>query len=287
MTSDSLEIGRYEGKIVVQLFENNRLLDEEVLFVKPGTPKPVSSVTRGTLYNKPPRGMVEIPAGDFKPVFEDADSFIYYPEYDGPEIIKVRSYLMDIYPVTNAQFDKFLKKSGYKPEDSAGFLKHWINGESPEGQENYPVVYISLQDARAYAAWAGKRLPSEIEWQYAAQTTAHFNWPWGMDYDSLMCNPGNGRPDPVGAYPHAANPYGLQDLAGSVWQLTNDTYESGSYTYTILKGGSYFKPTSSRWYVNGGPQPLQHRQILLHVSDGFERNATVGFRCVADLKQSE
>ena len=287
ITDESVDIGRYEGKIVVQLFENDLLLDEEVLFVKPGTPKPVSSVTPGHFYKNPQRGMVKIPAGDFKPVFKDGGSFIYYPEYDGPEIIKIKSYLMDIYPVTNVQYEKFLKKSGYKPKDSSGFLKHWINGKSLEGQENYPVVYVSREDARAYAHWAGKRLPTEIEWQYAAQTTAHFNWPWGMKYDSLMCNPGNGRPEPVGAYSHAANPYGLQDLTGSVWQLTNDKYESGSYTYSILKGGSYFKPTSSWWYVKGGPQPLQHRQILLHVSAGFERNATVGFRCVADLKHGE
>ena len=80
-----------------------------------------------------------------------------------------------------------------------------------------------------------------------------------------------------------ANPYGLQDLVGSVWQLTNDVYMSGSHRYIMMKGGSYFKPSSSCWYVQGRPRELHYRQFLLRVSQGFERNATVGFRCMKDL----
>jgi formylglycine-generating enzyme required for sulfatase activity len=72
------------------------------------------------------------------------------------------------------------------------------------------------------------------------------------------------------------------DLVGSVWQLTNDVYFSGSYEYILMKGGSYYKPSSSWWYVQGGPRELTYRQQLLRVSQGFERNSTVGFRCVKD-----
>ncbi len=97
-----------------------------------------------------------------------------------------------------------------------------------------------------------------------------------------LCNLGNGTLDPVGRYPRGANPFGLEDLVGSVWQLTNDEYDNGSNHYVMMKGGSYFSPGSSWWYVQGGPRELHYRQMLLRVSRGFERNATVGFRCVMD-----
>jgi formylglycine-generating enzyme required for sulfatase activity len=100
--------------------------------------------------------------------------------------------------------------------------------------------------------------------------------------DSLKCNTGNGKIDPIGKYANGANSLGIEDLVGNVWQLTADVYQNASYKYIILKGGSHFKPTASWWYVQGGVQPLTHRQQLLRVSPGFERNATVGFRCVSD-----
>jgi formylglycine-generating enzyme required for sulfatase activity len=102
--------------------------------------------------------------------------------------------------------------------------------------------------------------------------------------DSTFCNTGNGTLDEVGKYPKGQNPHGLQDLVGSVWQITNDVYDNGSYRYIVLKGGSFYYPGSSWWYVQGGPRPLNWRQMLLRVSPGFERNATVGFRCVKDVE---
>ena len=78
--------------------------------------------------------------------------------------------------------------------------------------------------------------------------------------DSAVCNLGNGKLYPVGKYAAGVNPNGLYDLVGSVWQLTHDEYINGSYTYIILKGGSYFKPSSSWWYVQGGPRELHYRQ---------------------------
>ena len=212
---------------------------------------------------------------------------------------------MDKHPVTNAQFKKFLEKGNYRPSNKENFLKHWEDGKIPKGREDFPVVYISYEDAKAYAKWANKRLPTELEWQYAAQTSDLREWPWARNtekiyrekepitetltvykikgIDSVYCNLGNGKMDPIGKYPKGENPYGLQDLVGSVWQLTNDLYKSGSYDYVIMKGGSYYNPASSWWYVQGGPRELHYRQHLLRVSQGFERNATVGFRCVKDL----
>jgi formylglycine-generating enzyme required for sulfatase activity len=230
--------------------------------------------------------MVEIPAGVFK--FSTARSFlspneaIPYPDYSAGRTVAVTKFFMDQYPATNEQFNAFLKATRYRPKDTTNFLKRWIKGNPPEGLTNHPVVYVSLEDARAYARWAGKRLPTEIEWQYAAQGTDGRKYPWGSDFDSTRCNNGLGRMTPVDAYPTGKSPFGVMDLIGNVWQLTNDVYDNGSYYFGIIRGGSYYNPTASVWYIKGGPQPADNPQILLMVSPGFDRSATVGFRCVKD-----
>lgn len=295
--------GRYEGKLVVQLFDNGILLDERVAVIKAGTPRLASKVHPSTATGNT-KGMIAIPAGAFVFHATNGDEFISYPKHDEGRTFELPAFWMDKYPVTNADFLRFLEASGYKPSDTTNFLKHWWEGRPVKGEEQYPVVYVSYEDAQAYAHWAGKRLPTEVEWQYAAQTPDLREWPWSKDtknikrelepvtnsltvykikgIDPKLANLGDGTPYPVGRYKRGANPYGLEDLVGSVWQLTNDVYKSGSYTYIMMKGGSYFNPTSSWWYVQGGPRELHYRQYLLRVSQGFERNATVGFRCVKD-----
>ncbi|MEK7254656.1 MAG: formylglycine-generating enzyme family protein, partial [Bacteroidota bacterium] len=252
-----------------------------------------------------PEGMVAIPASPFfgMEVF-NGDEFISYPVYLKP--LYFNKFFMDKHPVTNRQFKAFLDATNYLPADTANFLKHWKNGAPLLGEQNFPVVHVSYEDAQAYAAWSGKRLPTEAEWQYAAQTTDRRRWPWGNfgekltgdakkvsatftlnsagELDSTLCNPGDGKMKLVGSYPKGANPHGLEDLVGSVWHLTNDWYQSDSYGFIILKGGSFYHPGGSWWYVQGGARPLGYRQMLLRVSQGFERNGTVGFRCVVDAK---
>jgi formylglycine-generating enzyme required for sulfatase activity len=298
------KFGRYEGKFVVQLFGDSLLRDERIVTIAPGTPRLVTTSVKTAPAKKAPSGMVRIPAGSFTFNPTNGDEFIAYPKYNAGRKYTLPSYWMDRHPVTNGQYKAFLKATRYQPVDPINFLLHWTAGAPPEGQENYPVVYVSWEDAKAYAEWAGKRLPTEIEWQYAAQTPDGRDWPWSkktegirreienvnetlsvyriIGIDPQYANLGNGTPDPVGRYPKGANPYGLQDMVGSVWQLTNDLYVSGSYRYVMMKGGSYFNPSSSWWYVQGGPRELHYRQFLLRVSPGFERNATVGFRCVKD-----
>ena len=294
--------GTFEGRVVVQLLDKGILQDELVVEIIPGTPRRIShsapAVARGNTND-----MIRIPAGDFFFHASSGDAFIPYPAQDTGSRFAMKEMYVDRFPVTNKQFEGFLKATQYRPADTARFLVHWVKGRIPAGQEDFPVVHVSLEDAQAYAKWAGKRLPTEIEWQYAAQTRDLREWPWDQKVpvtrkeefvtetlttveiggiDPIHCNLGEGKPYKVGAYPAGANPYGLQDLVGCVWQLTNDVYQSGNYRYVIMKGGSFFKPSGSWWYVQGGPRELHHRQMLLRVSAGFERNATVGFRCVAD-----
>ncbi len=296
-------MGRYEGKLVIQLFKDDELMDEVIHLIKPGTPRLISTVIRTTSSNKAPSGMVRIPSGKFTFNTTQGDEFIPYPKEDNGKVFEMPSFWMDKHPVTNEQFLAFLKATRYTPADTANFLKHWSNGTYKEGEGQYPVIYVSYEDALAYAQWADKRLPTEVEWQYAAQTEKGNEWPWKQvkpvtrkeqyvtetltvkaieGIDTSVANLGDGKLYAVGKYKKGTNPFGLTDLSGCVWQLTNDVYENGSYRYIILKGGSYFKPSSSWWYVQGGPRELHYRQALLRVSPGFERNATVGFRCIKD-----
>ena len=296
----------YEGKFIIQAFEDNELIDERIINIKPGTARLISETETTAKATKAPKGMVLIPSGIFKcDSYRIGDNFINYPEsptVEGEEVT-MSKFFMDKYPVTNKQYKEFLDASGYQPNDTTNFLKHWTNGKIPKGTDNHPVIYITLEDANAYANWAGKRLPTEIEWQYAAQTEDGNGWPWIQDtpvereeefitntlsvwkikgIDSTRCNLGDGSLYPVGKYKEGVNPYGLYDLVGSVWQLTSDQYDNTTYKYIMVKGGSYFLPTSSFWYVQGGPRELNFRQYLLRVSPSFERKATVGFRCVKD-----
>jgi formylglycine-generating enzyme required for sulfatase activity len=195
----------------------------------------------------------------------------------------IHPFLIDKYPVTNRKYAEFVESSRYAPTDSTNYLKHWKGGTIPPGLEDHPVVYISLDDARAYAKWAGKRLPTEAEWQYAAGGIEGLIWPWGADYDSTRCNHARGSTTKVSAFPGGDSPFGVSDMTGNVWQLTRDVYDNGTYYYVIMKGGSYYQPISSWWYVKGGPRPNAWHQLLLLVSPGFDRSATVGFRCVCDV----
>jgi len=294
--------GRYSGKVVVQLFGKGELLDEQILHLPHGEPRRISGSSRTADYRVAPPGMVYVPGGRFRMRTTYGDHFIPNPTYEREDSVWMPAMYMDRHPVTNAEYQLFLLATAYRPADTTRFLAHWTGGKIPPGEAHFPVVHVSYEDAQAYARWAGKRLPMESEWQYAAQTTDHRLWPWspsagyprqetvvtetltisGYAVDSGVCHIEKGVPYPVGRYPAGANPYGLQDLTGCVWQLCQDIYDNGSHTFGILKGGSYFHPASSWWYVEGGPRELTYSQKLLRVSPGFERNATVGFRCVAD-----
>jgi formylglycine-generating enzyme required for sulfatase activity len=191
---------------------------------------------------------------------------------------------MDVFPVTNEQFSRFLTGARYRPADTVNFLRHWEGGSVPKGLEDHPVVWVSLEDASAYARWAGKRLPTAAEWQYAAQGTDGRRYPWGDQFDSARCNYGLNHTSSVREFPSGASPFGVQDLVGNVWQMTNDVYFNGSYYYLIIRGGSFYAPTTSIWYVKSGPVPVNQQQMLLMVSPGFDRSSTVGFRCVMDAR---
>ncbi len=280
------KFGDPEGRFVIQLFTKGELIDERIVALDSGLPVLAGKIIPTEKSAEAPPGMIEIPPGKFRYIVETPDEFIPYPPYPDSVFVMQR-FFMDKYPVTNKEFKKFLDATGYMPDDTANFLKNWRNRKYPDGAADIPVVYISIGDAKAYAEWAGKRLPSEIEWQYAAQCGDTLSWPWGSRFDSTKCNYSANGLSEVNAFPGGDNKWGAADLTGNARQLTNDVYDNGSYSFIIVRGGSYYNPTSSWWYVKGGPQPLNRTQMLLRVSPGFERNSTIGFRCVKDTEPAE
>jgi formylglycine-generating enzyme required for sulfatase activity len=282
-------LGKHEEKFVVQLFDGAELLDERIVNVPLATPRLVSKIERTAPVANAPAGMVAVPSAAF--TYKSTRSFlspneaIPYPGDSTARTVVMRKIFIDQYPVTNQEYQRFIKAAKYAPKDPANFLKHWTNGAPPKGLERHPVVYVDLADAQAYARWAGKRLPTDMEWQYAAQGTDGRKYPWGNTYDSTRCNHKTGHTTPVDAFPSGTSQFGVQDLIGNVWQMTNNVYDNGTYYFNMLRGGSFYNPTSSWWYIPGGPQPADNPQILLMVSPSLDRNATVGFRCVKDAVQ--
>ena len=139
-----------------------------------------------------PEGMVRIEGGhyDFKVEgieiegTDDVGVDVQYPWENSPRRfhehpMEIKPFYIDKYPVTNAEFKKFLDATHYHPADGENFLKDWKAGTYPESAANRPVTWVSLEDAREYAKWAGKRLPREWEWQFAAQGNDGRLYPWG------------------------------------------------------------------------------------------------------------
>ncbi len=245
-----------------------------------------------------PPGMLTIPAGAFDFVVGGVEiegqtwegNDVQYPWEDSARRhhrhrLQMHAFFIDRTPVTNAQFREFLDASGWRPRDPHNFLRHWIDGAPPPGWEYKPVTWVSIEDARAYAAWAGKRLPHEWEWQVAAQGHDGRRYPWGNDWDASMVPAVNrGRtltaPADVDAHPAAASPFGLLDLVGNVWQWT-DEYADEHTRAAILRGGSSYQPQTSHWYFPQAYRLDQHGKYLL-MAPSKDRSGSVGFRCVVD-----
>lgn len=271
----------YEGKVVVQLFHEGELADERIVRLGLALPRK-TSIPVVSSFSGDTASMIRIDGEKYLLRASNPDQFIPYPA--DSIWVSLKPYLIDRYPVTNKQFALFLLSTGYSPSDTSNFLKHWSSGGCPDSIQNHPVVWVSFSDAQAYAQWAGKRLPTEAEWQRAAQGADESQWPWGSVFDSIRCNTTGSKLLPVDYFAEKGqSATGMRDVVGNVWQITADQYNNGAYRYTILKGGSYWHPMSSWWYVAGGARPVNHRQMWLHVSDGFDRSATVGFRCVKDI----
>ena len=245
-----------------------------------------------------PAGMIHIPGGDFDfnvhgveiEGGNDPGVDVQYPWENAPrrfhrEQLHMKDFYIDRTPVTNSEFKKFLDATRYHPADDHNFLRHWSNGTVPEGTGNEPVTWISIEDARAYAAWAGKRLPHDWEWQYAAQGSDGRLYPWGNEWNDRAIPPtDHGRtmraPTSVDAFPAGASAFGALDMAGNVSQWT-DEFRDDHTREAILRGGAFYQPRGSIWYFPQTYRLDEHQKYLL-MSPGRDRAGTIGFRCVVD-----
>ena len=242
-----------------------------------------------------PADMVLIPGGEFQMGSSDSEA-----NYDEKPVhtVYVDAFYMDIYEVTNAQFKAFVDANPRWGKDSilrayhdGDYLNHWTGNRYPTGKSNHPVVYVSWYSAMAYAWWAGKRLPTEAEWEKAARGGLVGR---GHGIDANYAGH-VGKTTPVGSY--TANGYGLYDMAGNVWEWCIDGYDRGFYARSprrnpvsgaespsqivnmftrvkssrVLRGGSWFSGAQSLRVAN------RYRLTPAFTS------VTHGFRCARDV----
>lgn len=162
-------------------------------------------------------------------------------------VVRVDGCAVAASEVTNAEFARFVDATAYAPADRDGFLAHWRGTRPAPDQENEAVRNVSLDDARAYARWAGMRLPTEFEWQLAAQ-------------DSRFAR-----------------------LSPPVWNWTESEHTDGRTRFVILKGGSDAPARASEWYADAGVHEPDYSFKFLRAAPVLERSAWIGFRCAVSL----
>ncbi|MBI1388084.1 MAG: SUMF1/EgtB/PvdO family nonheme iron enzyme [bacterium] len=190
--------------------------------------------------NKYP-GMIYIPAGQCVIGSNDGD-VVEQPVHT----VDLEAFYLGKYEVTNQEYMDFVKAEGHRPP------LNWIDGEIPIGLEKHPVSFISFEDAEAYCQWKGGRLPTEEEWEYAAKSDRLRTYPWGDKFDVNRANTWEAKREntaPVGSYPFGASPFGVEDMAGNVFEWTSSfftAYPGSSYKiseskthYRVLRGGSW------------------------------------------------
>ena len=216
--------------------------------------------------------MVYIPAGEFimgsnEGVGNEAPA----------HTVRLDDFYIDRYPVTNEEYKRFVDGTGHPVPcydvdwvDASGYNWDPETRMPPEGMEDHPVVLVGWDDARAYASWAGKRLPTEAEWERASRSTDGRRWPWGDEFIKGRCNSSkwsdSGGTTTVGLYsPDGDSPYGCVDMAGNVWEWTASDYDRDN---KVLRGGSF------------GSLPDTLRAADRYNSTPGTRGYVVGFRCV-------
>jgi formylglycine-generating enzyme len=241
--------------------------------------------------------MMLVPAGTFI-MGSGEDEFI--SEESPQHEVYLDAYYIDKYEVTNAQYWEFLQYIEKTGDHSKCFPGEPKNKNHTPGTPHtrwnypyydypdYPIVRIDWYDAYAYAAWAGKRLPTEAEWEKAARGTDGRRFPWGNVWETKFCNVGENAPLSVGSFEAGKSVYGCLDMSGSVSEWCNDWYHAEYYHTSpsvnpkgpeistgvrIIKGSSLFAP-----YV------YKMRCAVRIFGKPEERNKSIGFRCAKDYK---
>lgn len=237
----------------------------------------------GTAYK-----MIFIPGGTLKMGTTESQREQLVRNYGvNPDIFENQSYkevivgpfYIDKYEVTNRQYLEFVEATGYRPPIG------WIDTGYCEDKAEYPVVGVNFSDAQAYARWAGKRLPTEEEWEFAARGEDGRLWPWGNEWDPEACNmdrsgknPMTKFPSPVGSYKKDQSIFGVMDTAGNVTEWVVATLPPEVNYAAITKGGSFINSMPYAFICatrNGQPKGLG------------DFTKYFGFRCVKDARMED
>jgi formylglycine-generating enzyme required for sulfatase activity/tRNA A-37 threonylcarbamoyl transferase component Bud32 len=243
-----------------------------------------ATVTATTEITAAPPGMALIPAGTFT---MGAVSGEFDADETPPHQVYLGDYYIDTVEVTNAQFARFVNSSGYQTDaEKAGDSTTWRSFNSADRQR-FPVIFVSWNDAARYCAWAGKRLPTEAEWEKAARGATKRIFPWGDSFNDNYANTvaaGVGQPVAV-ASRSARSPFGLYDTVGNVWEHVQDWYEGGYYTdspktnprgpaagtFKVIRGGSF------------KTQPARATTTARERISPDSRGDDIGFRCARNV----
>ena len=228
-----------------------------------------------------PGEMVDIPGGTFA-IGPDATD----PEASPRGTVTVADFRIDRYPVTIGEYVEYLNATGdeghYHEDmadpDLAGIARTAAGAfAAVPGKELYPAVFITQDAAQGYAQWAGKRLPTEYEWEAAARGAAGRLYPWGDEEpDDHRANFEHrvGHSTPVGAYPRGSTPEGVCDLAGNVWELVDGDWTA--YPWSAVT----YQPRGSGALMRGGSWVTSAGNLKSTYRDGWKGNGSmVGFRC--------
>lgn len=239
--------------------------------------------------------MVLIPAGEFLMGSADDEA---YNEEQPVHPVYVDAFYMDRYLVTNAQYKVFVDANPQWRKDlipraynNGYYLHYWDDGSYPDGKGNHPVTGVSWYAAMAYAHWAGKRLPTEAEWEKAARGgLVGMKYPWGNTIDASMANYDWNVGDtttPVGHY--APNRYGLYDMSGNVWEWCLDAHDETFYATSPRRNpvaggqvGNKFTSVKSNRVLRGGSLRDSAWALRVAYRYGFPPTLTddnIGFRC--------
>jgi len=234
-------------------------------------------------------GMSLIAAGDYwmgRVHFFPVDSVALFErdrEDDYPaHKVYLDAFYIDKYEVNNDDYASFVTVTGRaKPW-------HWKDGKVPKGEDRFPIYNVNWNDAEAYCKWAGKRLPTEAEWEKAARGSLDRKaFPWG-DIDngaaSTHANTNSVGPLPVGSFP--PNNYGLYDMVGNVWEWLQDWYERNYYSVSPRRNPQ--GPDEGLYKVirGGGWSDIQDKNVMNHFrnfQDPEQGVSTLGFRCAKSI----
>lgn len=237
--------------------------------------------------NEKPGPMVLIPEGAFVMGSDDR-----LPDEGPAHKVNLKAYWIDVYEVTNEQYKAFIDATDRRSPS------HFRNRTFPGGKGDHPVTEVTWYDAEAYCQWAGKRLPTDQEWEKAARSTDGRMFPWGNEFDSNKANTPQrwvklkreGDTMPVGSFADGVSPYGLYDMSGNVWEWTASWYtaypgnthptENYGEQYKTLKGGSWW---DCSFYKCGISAPVFNRSFFLRGT----HNKSFGFRCAKNAAAAD